>query len=68
MDSRSGSIVCDWLGHKLARFTQRSHHHFVVRRYGGDSRIAVQIVIATTIASLAMAPIWLRIAAYFIQL
>jgi len=40
----------------------------MTRRYGGDSRIAVVVVLATTIASLAMIPIWLRIAALFIQL
>jgi len=40
----------------------------MTRRYGGDSCIAVQIVVATTIASLVMAPIWIRIAAWFIPM
>jgi hypothetical protein len=40
----------------------------MTRRYGGDSRIAVQIVLATTIASLVMIPIWLRLAAIFMGL
>jgi predicted permease len=40
----------------------------MTRKYGGDSRIAVQIVFATTIASLAFVPLWLRIAGMFIGL
>jgi hypothetical protein len=40
----------------------------MTRRYGGDSCVAVQIVLATTIASLAMTPLWLRLAGFFIRL
>jgi len=40
----------------------------MTRRYGGDSRIAVQVVLATTIASLAMVPLWLALARLFVPL
>ncbi|HWD20638.1 MAG TPA: AEC family transporter [Verrucomicrobiae bacterium] len=36
------------------------------RRYGGDSRVAIQIVLATTIASLLLIPIWLRLGTWFL--
>jgi len=39
----------------------------MTRRYGGDSRVALQVVLATTIASLVMVPIWLRIGAAFLR-
>lgn len=39
----------------------------LTRQHNGDSRLALQIVLATTVASLLMIPIWMRLAGLFLH-
>ena len=39
----------------------------LTRRYQGDSRMALQIVLSTTVVSLVMIPIGLRLASLFLH-